>query len=552
MYPRIKSDPDLAMALRRPSAAPGILSGPMAREALRRGIDSLARTVRSTLGPTPRTVAVQDVRSGRPIEVLDDAATILRRIIEIPDHYVNMGAMMLRHAVWKTVEEAGDGGATTAALFQALTREIAPYVAAGGDPVALQRHLERSLAVVAAALRDQARPLDGPDDIARAAETLCHDAELAAMLGEIFDIIGTDGYLQIEDGYAPRLERQYVEGVHWDEGYVSPYFNDDELAQEARLDLPLVLISDLRLTRAEELLPLLNRLVEIECPGLVLIADEVSGSALHLLLTNHKQGVLRSVAVKAPSHEPYRSRILADLAILTGGRVVSRESGQRADHVDLSDLGRVRQAWANDSNFGLAGGDADPAALRRRIGEVKAELAAATSKEDREHARRRLGKLVGGVAILYVGGTTSGQQQTRKALAKRTATALRLALREGVVPGGGSAYLACRRALLGLPASPDERAMARAVATALEEPLVAIAANAGYDPKPVVAQVASGEPWRGFDARTGQLVDMWSAGIIDPLPVVRTALEVAASGVAMALISEVLVHPRAPLARATP
>ncbi len=554
MPPRISSNPDMHMAMRRPSARPGILSGPPARAALRRGVDSLAETVRSTLGPTPRTVAVQDVLSGRPIEVLDDAATILRRIIEIPDHYANMGAMMLRHATWKTFEAVGDGGATTAVLFQAIMRHIAPYVAAGGDPVALRRHLERGLAVATAALRDQARPLDGPDEIARAAETLCHDPKLAVMLGEIFDIIGTDGYLQIEDGYAPCLERKYVEGVHWGEGYLSPYFNTNELTQEARLELPLVLISDLRLTQAEEILPLLDRLVEARCPGLLLIADEVSGGALQLLLTNHRQGVLRSVAVTAPSHEPHRARILEDLAILTGGRVVTKESGQRAAHVALSDLGRVRQAWANDSNFGFYGGDADPAVLRRRIAEVKAELAAATTEDDQEQARRRLGKLVGGVAILYVGALTTGQQQTRKDLARRTATALRLALRDGVAPGGGVAYLACQEALRaqGAPLSTDERVVARALSAALQEPLAVIAANAGYTHQTVVARVKASPPWWGFDALTGQLVDMWAAGIVDPVPVLRTALESAVSGAAMALSSDVLVHMQAPLTKAKP
>ncbi len=554
MPPRISSDPDMRMAMRRPSAGPGVLSGPPARAALRRGIDSLAEAVRSTLGPTARTVAVQDVLSGRPIEVLDDAATILRRIIEIPNHYTNMGAMMLRHATWKTFEAVGDGGATTAVLFQAIMRHTAPYVAAGGDPIALRHYLKQGLGVATAALQSQARPLDGLDEIARAAETLCHDPELAMMLGEVFDIIGTDGYLQIENGYAPHLERRYVEGVHWGEGYLSPYFTTDELAREARLELPLVLISDLHLTKAEQLVPLLDRLVEARCPGLLLIADEVSGEALQLLLTNHRQGVLRSIAVKAPSHEPYRARILADLAILTGGRVVTKESGQRAAQVALSDLGRVRQAWANDSNFGFYGGDAEPAASRQRIADVKAELAAATTEEDREQARQRLGKLVGGVAILYVGALTAGQQQTRKDLARRTATAMRLALRDGVVPGGGAAYLACQEALQarGESLSTDKRVVTRALSAALQEPLAAIAANAGYNQQTVVARVKDSPPWWGFDALTGQFTDMWSAGIMDSVTVLQTALESAVSGAAMALTSDVLVHMRAPLAKAKP
>ncbi len=536
-----------------PTVPPGVLSGPAASIALRRGIDRMANAVRPTLGPSPRTVAVHDVRSGRPIEVLDDAATILRRIIEVPDPYVNMGAMMLRHSAWKTYEAVGDGSAITAVLFQALVRHLSPYVAAGGDPIALRRHLERGVAVVVEALQEQARMLEGPDEIARAAETLCHDPELAEMLGEIFDIVGTDGYLQVETAYAPGLERQYVEGIHWNQGYMSAYFINDEEKQEVRLEAPWVLISDLRITTADDLLPLLDRLVEAKCPGLVLIADEVTDSALGLLLANHRQGTLLSVAVKSPSFEPHRSRILQDLAVLTGGRVISEESGQRPASVDLAALGHVRHAWANAHNFGLYGGDADPAALRRRIVEVKADLAATTNDDDREQVRQRLGKLMGGVAVLYVGELTESQQNTRKAKAQRAVTALRLGLSRGVVPGGGAAYVACQKALQAIPiSSTDERAAFEALAATLEEPLAAIATNIGMEPKTVVAQVKKGGPWDGFDARTGTIVDLWDAGIVDPLPVMQTALEVAVSGAVMTLGSDVLVHMRTPLKMARP
>jgi len=536
-----------------PTTPPGLLVGSAAQSALRRGIDRMAQAVRPTLGPCARTVAVQDVSSGRPIEVLDDAATILRRIIEVPNPYINMGAMMLRHSVWQTFEAVGDGAATTAVLFQALIHRLSPYLAAGGDPIAMRRHLEHGLRVALAALGEQARPLEGPQQIVRAAETMCHDPELAAMLGEIFDIIGADGYLQVESAYTPSLERQYVEGIHWNQGFVSAYFITDEEKQEVRLELPMILISDLRITAAEDLIPLLDRLVEARCPGLVVIADEVSGSALNLLLANHRQGVLPCMAVKTPSFEPHRSRILEDLAVLTGGRVVTGQSGQRAAQVPLADLGRARQAWANTDNFGLYGGDADPAALRRRIAEVRAELAVTSDPDDLEHVRQRLGKLMGGVAILYVGALTESQQHTRKALAQRAVTALRLALRRGVAPGGGAAYLACQSALHGLPAtSPDERAAYQALAAALEEPLMVIAANAGFDPRTVVAQVRASPPWWGFDVHSGTVVDMWQAGIIDPEPVLRTALEVAVSGAVMTLGSDVLVHMRQPLKKAKP
>jgi chaperonin GroEL len=512
----------------------------------------MAETVRPTLGPLSRTVALTNTHTTPPIEILDDAATILRRIIELPDPYVGMGAMMLRHSVWKTYEAVGDGGATTAVLLQALMRHLSPYVAAGGDPVALRRRLEHALTVATEALRKQSRPLNGPDEIAGTALTLCQDPELAKMLGEILDIIGSDGCLLVEDGYVPGLTRQYVEGVHWNEGYCSPYFITDEEKQEVRLDGPMLLISDLRLTQADDLLPLLDRLVTAHCPGLLVIAEEVSGSALGLLLANHRKGTLRSVAVRAPAHPPMRGRILEDLAVLTGGRVVSAESGQRAASLSLDDLGRASHVWANASNFGVYGGDADPVALRRRIAEVKAELAATHKPDEQEQVRQRLGKLMGGVAILYVGGNTEREQQARRALAQRTVTALRLALDAGVAPGGGVAYLGCQQALRVSAPSTEEKVAFQAVAAALQEPLATIASNAGYEPNQVVAQVRSSNAWEGFDARIGQIVDLWRAGIVDPMPVLQKALEVAVSGAAMTLISDVLIHKREPFAVAKP
>jgi chaperonin GroEL len=372
------------------------------------------------------------------------------------------------------------------------------------------------------------------------------------MLGEILDIIGPDGCLLVQDGYTPGLTRQYVEGVHWNEGYCSPYFITDEDKQEVRLDGPMLLISDLRLTEADDLLPLLDRLVAAHCPGLLVIADEVSGSALGLLLANHRQGTLRSVAVRAPSHAPFRGRILEDLAVLTGGRVVTTESGERAANLTLEDLGRASHVWANASNFGVYGGDADPVALRQRIAAVKAELAATPKPDEREQIRQRLGKLMGGVAILYVGANTEREQQARKALAQRTVTALRLALAAGVAPGGGAAYLGCQQALRARAASTEEKVAFRALEAALQEPFAAIAANAGFEPNQIVAQVRSGGAWEGFDARTGQIVDLWRAGIVDPVPVLQKALEVAVSGAAMTLISDVLIHKREPFAVAKP
>ena len=535
-----------------PAAGPGLLFAAPAQAALRHGVTTMAGMVRPTLGPTARSVMLYEESSGRPPEVLDDAATILRRVIELPDPYVNMGAMVLRHTVWKVHETVGDGGATTAVLFEAIIRYTAPLLASGADPLALRRGLEAGLAAASTALAELARPLEGDAAIARVAEGLCHDAELAGLLGEIFDIVGVDGSIDIENGYTRGFDRQYVEGVQWNTGFFSSYFITDQDRQEARLEDPAVLVTDLRLTTADQLLPLLDRLASAERRDLFIIADEVSGTALSLLTANHRGGVIRSVAVKAPSYEPERAQILRDIAVLTGARVVTEISGVSGEGILLEDLGRARLAWAVADNFGIQGGLGDPAALRERIAQVRAEYRGASNPEEGEKVRARLGKLIGGVAILQVGGDTQQQMDARKATAQRTVATLRHALRDGVAPGGGAAYLACRQAVCRVAATGDEAAALAALARALEEPLAVIAHNAGHEAPNVVARAEASPPGWGFDALSGQIVDMWSAGILEPVPMLRRALAAAVSGAAMLLTADVLVHHREPLKVARP
>jgi chaperonin GroEL len=531
---------------------PGVLFAPQSHMALQRGIDRLADLVRPTLGPTPRCVAIANALPDHPPEILDDAATIVRRVIQIPNPYVDMGAMLLRHTLWKTHEAVGDGTATTAVLFQGLLRRLAPYIAAEGNPLALKRGLERGLAAVLDALTEQAKPLDGAAAISRAAAMLCHDAELAKLLGEIFDITGADGYVQLESGHTQGLERQYVEGAHWDTGYCSPYFVTNPHKQEARLEDPAILISDLRITAAEQLIPLLERLALAERRSLLIIAREVSGSALGLLVANHQAGTMRLLAVQAPGMGTQQISILEDLAIQAGGRVVTTAAGTRAETITLEDLGSSRVAWANATTFGLIGGQGDPIKLRQRIAQIKAALVAATEVEDRQNARERMGKLIGGVAIVRIGGATKTDLETRKEQAGRTITALRLAMDGGVAPGGGAAYMACQSALCNLPVSSDEQIGIHALSAALEEPLQTIAYNAGYEPTTIVAQVKRSCAGYGLDARTGAIVDMAEAGIVDPVQVLQAALTAAVSGVIMALTTDVLVHGQRPIMMARP
>jgi chaperonin GroEL len=536
----------------RMTTEPGVLFAPQSHTALQRGIDRLADLVRPTRGPTPRCVAIATALPDHPPEILDDAATIVRRIIQIPNPYVDMGAMLLRHTLWKTHEAVGDGTATTAVLFQGLLRRAAPYIAAGGNPLALKRGLERGLAVALAALKQQSQPLEGATAISRAAEMLCHDTELAKLLGEIFDITGADGYVQLESGHTRGLERQYVEGAHWETGYCSPYFVTDENKQEARLEDPAILISDLRITAAEQLIPLLERLALAERRSLLIIAREVSGSALGLLVANHQAGTMRLLAVQAPGMATQQISILEDLAIQTGGRVITTAAGTRAETITLEDLGSSRVAWANATTFGLIGGKGDPISLRQRITQIKAAVAAASEVEERQNARERMGKLIGGVAILRIGGATKIDLETRKEQAGRAITALRLAMDGGVAPGGGAAYMACQSALCNLPVSFDEQVGIHALSAALEEPLRAIAYNAGYEPATIVAQVKGRCAGYGLDARTGAIVDMAEAGIVDPVQVLQAALTAAVSGVIMALTTSFLVNGQRPILMGRP
>ncbi len=528
------------------TSGPGLLIGTAAHIAMRSGIDRMANLIRPTLGPTPRHVAISPLSSGGIPEVFDDAATILRRVVQLPNPYVDMGAMLLRHTLHRTAEAVAEGTATTAVLMQAIVRHASRAITGGSDPIAIRHGLECGLLAAVAALQQMARPLEGSDAITDVARMLCHDGELARLLGEIFDIVGTDGLVQVESKRTLGLERQYIEGLYWNEGLLSPYFITDIAKQEARLEEPAILLSDLGLTSAEELVPLLDGVIAAGATTLLIVADELSGSALNLLVANHQAGILHCAAVKTPSYGRQRAAILEDLAIVTGGRTIITQAGAALRNVVPSDLGHARVAWASAKAFGLRGGQGDRLQLRERIKAAKAELAHTTDTTARDEARARLGKLLGGVAILQVGAATEGAVGTAKARAERAATALRLALEGGVVPGGGRAYLLCQPAVQNVALEGDARYGLDALVRALTEPLAVIAHNAGFDSGTIVAQVKQASTEYGFDARTGQLVDVWSAGILDPAPVLIAALESAVSGAVMALTTDVLVHRRKP------
>jgi len=501
-------------------------------------VDELANLLRPTLGRLPRPVALE--RTGqrdRAPEILDDGATILRRIVELPNRDTDMGAMLLRHALWQLHQEVGDGTATAAILFQTIVREGMRYVAAGHNPMRLRREVEREVPRVCTSLRAMARQIEGEDRIAQVAEALCQDPGLASVLGEVFDMVGADGYVQVEGGRQRGLRREYIEGVYWEGGWLSPMFVTDPVGQQAVLSEPAIFISDLHIGQAKQLVPLMDRVVQAGIRSLLVIAGSLSEEAQAVLIANREADKLATLAVPAPAVGAQRTGILQDIAILTGGQALTSAMGKRVQSVDLTDMGRARRAWADRDYFGIVGGRGDPKALRNRIRQVNARIERAQDRHERDKLRQRLGRLLGGVAKLRIGGATPTELETRKVVAERAVITLRRAMEGGVVPGGGVALLACQPVL-------QDTDGARILACALEEPLRVIAENAGHEPGTVLARVRSSPPGWGFDARTGQVVDFWSEGILDPLAVLQAAVETAVSGAVMVLTTDVLVHRR--------
>jgi chaperonin GroEL len=520
---------------------------------LLRGMDRMAGLVRPTLGPLPRTVAIGRLVGSGPPEVLDSAAIIARRTLQLEDPFEDMGAMIVRHLAWQVHERVGDGAATAAVLAQALVRAGYRQVAAGGNPVALKRGLERGLAAAVAELRRGARAIELPAEIAGVVAGSLGRSDLAEVVGEVVESVGPDGAVLVEDSESTETVHEYVDGVRWNEGYVSPYLLGRDETAASRLLNPRILVTDYALERAEQLLPALEACVRAGERSLFVVAPEVRDAAVGLLVVNRERGVLDgALAVRAPSFGAQRAGILDDIAVMTGGRAVRQDRGERLADVTLDHLGQARQAWAARSAFGILGGRGSKAAIRARIAEVRAELG---TVDDDPHVRdkimERIGKLAGTAAIIRVGAPTEGEREELKLRVQAAVRTARAALREGVVAGGGAALLACRPALDAVEAAGDEAAGVRLLAHALAEPMRAIAHNAGLPAEPIVHEAARriAAPGCAFDVVRRAWVDPWDAGLVDALVVTQTALETSVSAAATALIAEVLVRrPQPPLA----
>jgi chaperonin GroEL len=524
-----------------------VLAGDDARAALVRGLTTVAAALAPTLGPTARTVAVAPIGGTGVPEVLDDAATIARRTIAIGDPFENMGAMLLRHVVWRVHEAVGDGGATAAVLARRLIEGAVNYVAAGGDPLALGRGIERASQTAIAALCSLARPIEFPREIAAVIAGSLPDRATAMLLGEALEAVGADGVLLVRDGRSADTGCEFVEGIRWDAGCASPYLLADDRAT-ATLDNPLVLVSDLTPASADDLVPALDYAVEAKRP-LLIIAPSLQEAALAVLVANRERGLL---AVKAPPSSGVQDRALDEIALLVGARFLRRAQGDRLRDLQPADLGTARQAWATRGMTGVIGGRGDRAAIRARLAEVRAELERAENDDARATLRDRIGRLAGIAAIVRVGGRTTRERDERKLRIETAIASGRAALREGVVPGGGGGLIFAARAIEQLDLAGDEAVGARLLARALEAPLRAIADNAGVENATIVYDAHRYSPDLVYDAVRREWVDPWGSGILDAFLVLRRVIETSVSSAVTTLLTETLVRSPAPSMAATP
>jgi chaperonin GroEL len=518
---------------------------------MQQGIDQIVNAVRPTLGPLPRVVALEHTHgNNRPPELLDDGGVIARRILQLPNRDEDMGAMFIRHLLWRLHEEVGDGTATAAVLFQSVYDQGVRYIVAGGNAMRLRQYLEKGLRVILDELAGMATHLEGKNSLAQIAESICYDPPLANMMGEIFDIIGEYGQLEIRSGRSREIEREYVEGMYWNSGLTSRQMITDRTKLRTEMENVAILISNLKIDDHRQLLPLLDRAVRAQVRSLLIIANELSESATAALLMVSRKSKFQVISVKVPGAAlDDQMGAMEDLAVLTGGHSFTSAAGHTLDGVKPEHLGHTRRAWADRNYFGIVGGQGDPRALRDHIAELRAAFQHADDADVRKKLRERIGKLMGGSATLWVGGATELEIDARKASAQRTSDALRGAIMEGVVPGGGVSLLACRPTLqkmLDQSTDPDERAAYRILVKAMEAPIRAILANAGHDASEVMAGIKLAGAGRGFDVRSGQVADMAEAGIFDAVNVQRAAVRSAVAGAALALTVDVLIHSKKP------
>jgi chaperonin GroEL len=509
-----------------------------ARKALEQGVDAVANAVKVTLGPKGRYV-VLDKKFGAPT-ITNDGVTIAREI-EVEDVFQNQGAQLVREVATATNDVAGDGTTTATVLAQSIVREGLKNVAAGANPLGLKRGIERAVNDVVKNIESQSTEISGKDQIARVATISAGDEEIGDVIADAIDKVGKDGVVNVEEGQTFGMDLEFTEGMQFDKGYISPYMVTDQDRMEAVLEDPYVLIANQKIGSVRDVLPVLEQVIQSGRP-LLIIAEDVEGETLATLVVNKLRGTFTGVAVKAPGFGDRRKRMLEDIAILTGGEVITEEMGLKLENTQLSQLGRARRVVVTKDTTTIVDGAGDADAIRGRINQIKSEIETTDSDFDREKLQERLAKLSGGVAVVKVGAATETEMKEKKHRVEDALQATRAALEEGIVPGGGVALLQAAAAInVDGFGEDDERTGGRIVLRSLEEPLRQIAENAGLEGSVVVADVRKAKRGFGLNAATGEIVDLVAEGVIDPAMVTRSALQNAASIAKNILTTEAIV-----------
>ncbi len=514
-----------------------IIFGEEARRALKKGIDTLADAVKVTLGPKGHPVAL-DKKWGAP-SVIDDGVTIAREI-DLPDPFENMGAQLVKEAATKTNDSCGDGTTTSTILAHAIITEGFKNIAAGAEPMNLKKGIEAATQAIITELKRVSTEVKGKEQVAQVGNITAVDKEIGDLIADVMEKVGKDGVITVEESKGLRYETEFVEGMEFDRGYISPYFITNAERMQTVIDDPYILITDKKISAVSDLLPALEKILQMS-KNLLIIAEDVDGEALATLVVNKLRGTLNIVAVKAPGFGDRRKAILEDIAILTNGAVISEEVGRKLDSVTVEDLGRARRVTVDKDNTTIVEGKGSDEAIKTRIKQIQAQIEETTSDFDREKFQERQAKLSGGVAVIKVGAATEVELKERKHRVEDALSATRAAVEEGILPGGGVALLNALKALDKLKLSGDEATGVNIVRKAVEEPIRWIAENAGKDGSVVVDAVKKSPIGTGYDAAADEYGDMVKKGVIDPTKVVRTSLENAASIAAMVLITESLV-----------
>ncbi len=510
-----------------------------ARKALRVGIDILADSVKVTLGPKGRNVVLD--KSFGPPQVCSDGVTIAKEI-ELPDAFENMGAQLLKEAATKTNDAAGDGTTTSVVLAQAIINEGFKNVTAGADPMAIKRGIEKAVASVVTEVQSMAQVVETRERIGQVASLSAHEEAIGETIAEAMEKVGKDGVITVEESKGLTDDIEYVDGMQIDRGYISPYFITNPDRMESVMEDPTVIITDKKISAVADMLPALEKLLQVGKKNVVIIAEDVDGEALATLVVNKLRGTLSVLAIKAPGFGDRRKAMLEDIAILTGGTVISEETGQKLDAATVEDFGSARTITATKDEATIVEGRGSEDAIQGRITQIKAQIEDTTSEFDREKLQERMAKLSGGVAVIKVGAATEIELKERKARVEDALSATRSAVEEGIVPGGGVALVRAGRGLESLTGIPaDEQVGVNIIRHALDQPLKLIVENAGFEGAVVLNQVKQQADDYGYDADIGEYGPMMERGIVDPVKVTRSALQNAASVAAMVLTTESVI-----------